>query len=157
AVAIVALTAGFAQNRAAFLIGLALWMAACSFVGTLQDLASSAAAFAGITAAIIALNELGATGGATGDAFMLAVTRASEICIGIICATAVLAGTQFGRTRRKLCEQIASLASEITARLIGMFSLNGHKAAQTQTIRRDLTQRVIALSPVVDEVLGESS
>src|SRR5262249_5651730 len=115
AVAIVVLTACFAQNRAAFLIGLALWMAACSFVGTLlQNLASSAAAFAGITAAIIALNELGANGGANGDAFMLALARATEICIGIVCASVVLAGTGFGGTRRRLSDEIAALASEIT-------------------------------------------
>jgi uncharacterized membrane protein YccC len=158
AVAIVVLTACFPQNRGAFLIGLALWMAGCGFVGRLmQNLMSFAAAWAGITAAIIALKELGEIGGANGDAFTLAVTRATEIWIGIACATVVLAGTALGRTRGQLSNQIAAIASEITGRLIGMFSLSGHEAGETRTVRRDLTQRAIALGPVVDDVLGESS
>jgi len=52
------------------------------------------AALAGYTAAIIAADNLGATGrAASSDVFLLAVTRASEICIGIACAGIVLAGT----------------------------------------------------------------
>src|SRR5712671_6224775 len=92
AVAIVVLTACFPQSRIGFLIGLAVWGAICGFIATLlRNFASYAAALAGYTAAIIANDELGATGGANGDVFMLAVTRASEICIGIVCAGVVLA------------------------------------------------------------------
>ena len=40
-----------------------------------RNFASYAAALAGYTAAIIASDQLGATGGPNGDAFMLAVTR----------------------------------------------------------------------------------
>ena len=98
AVAIVVLTACFPQERAAFLIGLALWGAVCAFVATvLRNFAAYAAALAGYTAAIIASDQLGATGGPNGDAFMLAITRVSEIWIGIVCAGMVLAGTDFGR------------------------------------------------------------
>jgi hypothetical protein len=32
---------------------------------------------------------------------MLAITRASEICIGIVCAGVVLATTDFGGARRR--------------------------------------------------------
>src|SRR3974377_362678 len=97
AVAIVVLTAYFSQDRAPFLIGLALWGAACALVATiLRNFAAYAAALGGITAAIIASDQLGATGGPNGDAFMLAVYRASEICIGIVCAGLVLAGTDLG-------------------------------------------------------------
>src|ERR1700741_2211033 len=72
AVAIVVLTACFPQNRAGFLIGLALWGAVCAFVATLLgNFASYAAALAGYTAAIIAGDELGATGGVNGEAFTL--------------------------------------------------------------------------------------
>jgi uncharacterized membrane protein YccC len=78
AVAIVMLTAWFPQNRAGFLVGLALWGAACALVATLlRNFAAYAAALAGYTAAIIASDELGATGGANGLAFTLAVTRAA--------------------------------------------------------------------------------
>src|ERR1700722_15387343 len=97
AVAIVVLTACFPQDRVGFLLGLALWGAACGLVATLlRNFAAYSAALAGYTAAIIASDELGATGGANGEAFMLAITRASEICIGIICAGAVLVGTDLG-------------------------------------------------------------
>lgn len=61
AVAIVVLTALFPQARAPFLIGLALWGAACACVATLlRNFASYSAALAGYTAVIIASGELGA-------------------------------------------------------------------------------------------------
>ena len=64
AVLIVLLTACFPQDRAGFLLGLALWCAACAFVATiLKNFAAYAAALAGYTAAIVASNTLGATGG----------------------------------------------------------------------------------------------
>src|SRR6266478_5043269 len=114
-VAIVTLTACFPQDRAAFLLGLALWGAACALVATLlRNFAAYAAALAGYTAAIIASDQLGATGGLNGQAFLLAVTRASEICIGIVCAGVVLAGTDFSCARRRLAVQFAELSSEIT-------------------------------------------
>src|SRR6266481_4498822 len=54
AVAIVLLTACFPQDRAPFLIGLALWGAGCALVATLlRNFAAYAAALAGYTAAII--------------------------------------------------------------------------------------------------------
>jgi uncharacterized membrane protein YccC len=46
----------------------------------------------------------GTTGGLDGQAFMPAVTRASEICVGIACAGIVLAGTDLGTARRHLAE-----------------------------------------------------
>src|SRR5438876_2048537 len=73
AVAIVVLTACFPQDRAPFLVGLALWGAACTLVATvLRNFAAYAAALAGYTAAIIASDQLGATGGPNGEAFTLA-------------------------------------------------------------------------------------
>src|SRR5712675_3032405 len=86
AVARVVLTACFPQDRIGFLLWLALWGAACGLMATLlRNFAAYSAALAGFTAAIIASDALGATGGANGQAFMLAVARASEICIGIVC------------------------------------------------------------------------
>src|SRR5438876_4902515 len=108
AVAIVVLTACFPQQRAPFLIGLALWGAASALVATLfRNFAAYAAALAGYTAAIIASDQLGATGGPNGDAFMLAVTRVSEIGIGIVCAGVVLAATDHGGARRVLARRFA--------------------------------------------------
>jgi uncharacterized membrane protein YccC len=112
AVAIVILTACFPQNRLGFLLGLALWGAACGLLATLlRNFAAYSAALAGYTAAIIASDELGAVGGANGDAFMLAITRASEICIGIICAGVVLAGTDFGGARRRLARAFVTIVT----------------------------------------------
>src|ERR1700681_2574073 len=55
AVAIVVLTACFVQDRAAFLVCLALWGAACALVATLlRNFAAYSAALEGYTAAIIA-------------------------------------------------------------------------------------------------------
>jgi uncharacterized membrane protein YccC len=159
AVAIVVLTAWFPQDRAPFLVALALWAAACALVATLlHNFASYAAALAGYTAAIIAADELGATGGPNADAvFLLAVTRASEIYVGIVSAGIVLAGTDFGGAQRRLAALFAALSAEIAGRFTGMLALAGPELPETQPARRELVRRVIALDPVIDEAKGESS
>jgi uncharacterized membrane protein YccC len=158
AVAIVVLTACFVQDRVGFLLGLALWGAVCGLVATLlRNFASYGAALAGITATIIASDEIGAVGGANGDVLILAVTRASEICIGIVCAGVVLAGTDFGGARHRLAAQLATIASEIAGLLASTFLLVGPEQSKTRLVRRDLIRRVAVLDPVIDEALGESS
>src|SRR5437868_7142368 len=158
AVAIVVMTACFPQDRGAFLVSLALWGAACALVATLlRNFASYAAALAGYTAAIIANDQLGAVGGLNGEAFMLAVTRASEICIGIVCAGIILAGTDLGGARRRLAILFAAISAEISGRFAATLATAGAEFENTQTVRRELVRRVIALDPVIDEALGESS
>ncbi len=158
AVAIVVLTACFPQDRAAFLVGLALWGAVCALVATLlRNFAAYSAALAGYTAAIIASDQLGATGGVNGQAFMLAVARTSEICIGIVCAGIVLAATDFGGGQRRLATLFAALSAEIAGRFTGSLALAGPELPETQSMRREFTRRVIALDPVIDEAIGESS
>jgi uncharacterized membrane protein YccC len=158
AVAIVVLTARFPQDRTGFFVGLALWGAACALVATLlRNFAGYAAALAGLTAAVIASDELGAVGGANNDVFMFAVARASEICIGIICAGVVLASTDFGGARRRLAAQLATISAEIVEGLTGTFLLVGPEQSKTRPVRRDLIRRITALDPVIDEALGESS
>jgi uncharacterized membrane protein YccC len=155
---IVALTAGFPQNRVAFLGLLAAWGGVCAFAATLlRNFASYAAGLAGFTAAIIAADMLGATGGANTEVFMLAVTRASEICIGIVCAGVVLAGTDFGGAQRHLAASFTALAAEITGRFAGMLALAGPQMPDTQPLRRELVKRTIALDSTIDEAIGESS
>jgi uncharacterized membrane protein YccC len=158
AVAIVVLTACFPQDRAPFLVGLALWGAACALVATLlRNFAAYAAALAGYTAAIIASDQLGATGGPSGEAFMLAVTRASEICIGIVCAGVVLAGSDLGGARRRLATLFAAISAETTGRFTGTLTQAGSELPDTQPVRRELVRRVTALDPAIDEAFGESS
>src|SRR5258708_36621308 len=123
AVAIVILTACFPQSRVGFLLGLAVWGAICGFIATLlRNFASYAAALAGYTAVILAGDLPGATGGAHGEIFTLAVTRVSEICIGIVCAGIVLAGTDFGRAPQRLAAQLSAMSAEITGGLSGMLA-----------------------------------
>jgi len=158
AVMIVVLTAWFPQDRIAFLGLLALWCGVCAFTATLlRNFASYAASLAGYTAAIIAADTLGATGGASSDVFMLAIWRASEICIGIACAGVVLAGTDLGGAQRRLAKSLADLTAEIAGRFLRMLEMAGPNVPDTQTERREFVRRVIALDPVMDQVLGESS
>jgi uncharacterized membrane protein YccC len=158
AVAIVVMTACFPQDRAAFFVALALWGAACALVATLlRNFASYAAALAGYTAAIIASDQLGSVGGLNGNAFLLAVYRSSEICIGIVCAGIVLAATDLGGARRRLATLFAAISDEISRRFTGTLANAGAGFEESQTVRRELVRRVIALDPVIDEALGESS
>src|SRR5947209_5879214 len=143
AVAIVVMTACFPQDRAAFLVSLALWGAGCALVSTLlSNFASYAAALARYTAAIVASDQLGAVGGLNGQAFMLAVFRASEVCIGIVCAGIVLTGTDLGGTGRRLATLFAGLSAEIAGRFTGTLATAGAGFEETQTMRREFVRRV---------------
>jgi uncharacterized membrane protein YccC len=159
AVVSVLLVACFANDRALFLGGLVLWGAACAFVATvLRNFASYAAALAGYTAAIIASDLLGATGGVDANAaFLLAVSRASEIIIGIACAGIVLAGTDLGGARRRLAAQLAELGRAIVAGFAGDLATGGRPFTEWQGVRRGFIGRVVALDPLIDQTIGESS
>ena len=157
AVWIVALSAWFPQDRVGFLVGLALWGGTCALVATLlRNFASYAAALAGYTAAIIASDTLGATGGTDGQAFTFAIIRVSEIWIGIVCAGVVLAGTDFGAAPRRLAGLLADLSAKIAVSF-GATLTSVYPSWDTQPIRRELIRQVIALDPVIDEAIGESS
>jgi uncharacterized membrane protein YccC len=156
ATVIVALTAFFPQDRIAFLGLLAVWGSICAFGATvLPNFASYAAALAGYTAAIIATDNLGATGGPSPDIFAVAVVRASEICIGIICA-GIVSLTDLGDAQQRLATSFANLAADIAAQFTRMLALAGPQLPDTQTERRALARRVIALDPMIDRALGES-
>lgn len=158
AIVIVVLVACFPQDRAPLLVGLALWGAACALVATLlRNVASYAAALAGYTAFIIAGDEFGATGGPAGQVFMLAITRATETCIGIVCAGVVLAGTDLGGAPRRLAASFAALSAEVMSGFATTLARAGSESPTMQPVRRALIRRVIALDPAIDEALGESS
>lgn len=157
AVTIVLITACFPQSRTGFLLALAFWGALCGFVATvLRNFASYAAALAGYTAAIIAGDTLGATGGAGTEVFSLAVTRATEICIGIVCAGVVLASTDLGRARRQLATLLATLSVEITAGLLGALQLPSSAQGRSRPVRRALIRRVSGLDTIIDQAAGEA-
>jgi uncharacterized membrane protein YccC len=155
---IVVLTACCIQHRAAFLIGLAIWGAACAFLATLlRNFASYGAALAGFTAVIIASDILGAVGGADGSVFMVAVTRATEICIGITSAGVVLAATDLGGAQRRLGTALSGLSSEITSRFVESVTATISDDGDAHAQRREFARRVVALDPAIDQAIGESS
>jgi uncharacterized membrane protein YccC len=156
---IVVMTAWFPQDRIGFLVGLAVWGGVCAFAATLfRNFASYAAALAGYTAAIIGADTLGATGGASSEVFMLAVTRTSEVWIGILCAGAVLALTDFGGAAEKLAGELTAASTEIAARFGTTLRLAGSDSVDAQQpARRELIRRVAGLNSMIEEAIGESS
>ncbi len=137
---------------------LALWGAACGFMATiLRNFAAYAAALAGFTAAIIASNELGVDSGPSAQVLTLAITRATEIMIGIVCAGVVLAGTDLGNARRRLAAQLAAVLADVSGGLLAALALPGPDQPKARAARRDLLRRTIALDPVIDVAIGEAS
>ena len=158
AIAIVVLAALFRQDRVAFLVGLTFWCAASAFVATLlRNFAAYAAALAGYTAAIIAIDVLGPVGSTNGIVFIFAIDRALEICIGIVSAGVVLALTDLGHSRRKLATELAALSSAIMDGFTDCFATAGSSLDQFRALRRELLRRVIALDPMIDAAIGEAS
>ena len=158
AIGIVILAALVRQDRIGFLVGLALWCAVSAFVATLlRNFAAYAAALSGYTAAILASDVLGPVGTNGGDVTFLAINRAIEICVGILCAGVVLALTDLGRSRRKLGAELASLSTAVMDGFADCFLTASSDLTQFQGLRRDLLRRVIALDPMIDAAIGEAS
>ena len=158
AIAIVVLAAFFRQDRVTFLVGLTLWCAASAFVATLlRNFAAYAAALAGYTAAIIAIDVLGPVGSTNGIVFIFAIDRALEICIGIVSAGVVLALTDLGHARRKLATECAALSGEILDGFGRALAGASVDLDQFRSLRRGLLRRVIALDPMIDAAIGEAS
>jgi uncharacterized membrane protein YccC len=153
---IVVVTGCFVQNRLAFLVAIAAWAALCAVSSTLlRNFAAYGAALASTTAIVIAGDSLGATGGPDGQTFILAVTRATEICIGIVCAGLVLGATDFGGARYGLAVQLRALLSEVVAGITTTLSTAG--APNMRSTRRTLLGSVAALDPSIERAIGESS
>lgn len=113
AMATVLLTACFPQDRAGFLLGMALWCAACSFVSTLlRNFAAYAAMLAGYTMAIIASSSIARPD----QVFTLALSRATETGLGIVCSMIVMSLTDSGRSVDRLGDCFASTALLARAR-----------------------------------------
>ena len=111
----------------------------------LRNFAAYAAALAGFTAVIIASDELGVDSGPSAQVFMLAVIRATEIVIGIVCAGLVLAGTDLGDARAGLPPSLQAFRPTSQVRFTAALALPGTDQAKTRAVRRDLIRRVIAL------------
>ncbi len=152
AVMSVVLTGIFPQNRVGFLVGMALWAAACSFANTLtRNFAAYGIALAGYTLAIIAGDSIPAPD----DVFHLAVTRASEIIIGIACAMAVTGLSDLGRSRANLAAAMDGLGREIHRRFADLMAFPDAQVHDGPDARRALIRRVAALDPLIDQAIGE--
>ena len=68
---------------------------------------------AGYTLIIIASTSIPAPD----QVFEIAIRRASEICIGIVCATLVIALTDLGNSPRRLSDLLSQLITETAAHL----------------------------------------
>jgi uncharacterized membrane protein YccC len=153
-----ALAAAFADSREGFLLGLALWGAACGFASVvLPNFASYGAALAGLTTAVIAADLLGAVGGVGHGAFNLATARASEIGIGVAATALVLGATGAAQSRRRLADTLAGLAAEIGRGAQRALAIEGPEPAETRAARRELLRRLVGVGPVLDEARGEIS
>jgi uncharacterized membrane protein YccC len=151
-VAIVVLVAAFPQQRISLLTGLALFCGICGFfAAVLRNYVAYAAVLAGVTAAVVFTDFINAAD----LTFHYAVTRASEIFIGSLCAGLVLLVSNSGSARRRLAVALADTAHGIAAGIADTLA-NGPDTDITRGGRRELIRRVIALDPVIDEATGEA-
>jgi uncharacterized membrane protein YccC len=153
AVAAVILTAMFPQDRGEFLFGMLLWVSLCSFVSTLlRNFAAYAAMLAGYTLIIIVSTSITAPD----QVFEAAISRASEICIGIVCGTLVTALPAIGNSPRRLSALLSQLVEETGAHLASVLGQSGAWDAEGPEVRRTLIKRTAALEPIIDQAAGES-
>jgi len=149
----VVLTGLFPQNRAGFLVGMALWAAFCAFGGTLtRNFAAYAFALSGYTLAIIAGDSISSPD----QVFHLAISRASEIIIGIVCATMVTGLSDLGQSPRRLAGTIDRLGREILFHFSELLWNPCDRLPEGPALRRDLIGRVAALDLSIDQAIGES-
>ncbi len=155
----VVLAACFTQNRPAFFVALAAWGAVSAFSTTLlRNYSSYAAALMGYTAAIVAGGALGDTGGVHPDpVFQLAVWRFTEICTGIVCAGVIRILTDRGDAEQRLAKAIGDLVPDMLQRFHSALAGELQDGVSTQALRREFIKRTIALEPVVEQAMGESS
>jgi uncharacterized membrane protein YccC len=153
AVVAVLLTAVFPQDRAGFLLAMILWASLCSFVSTLlRNFASYAAMLAGYTLIIIASTSVSAPE----QVFEIAVSRASEICIGIVCGTLAIALTDLGGSPRRLSTLLSQLIVETARHLSDVLAEGGATDGEGPEVRRALIARTAALDPIIDQAAGEA-
>jgi uncharacterized membrane protein YccC len=154
AVVVVLIAAAFPQNRWGFLLTLAGWCGICGFGATvLRNFASYGAALAGYTAVIIAADAISNPN----NAFLLAIYRATEIGLGIVCAGVVLVLTGRGDARARAATTIATIAREVGLGMRATLHKAGGPPYDSAPERRALVGRVGALSTLLDETVGESA
>ncbi|MBB4349379.1 FUSC family protein [Aliirhizobium cellulosilyticum] len=153
AMVVVGLLAQFSQQRDILVLSLAIWCGLCGCSAVLlRNNASYAAALSGITATIIFADSLSDPSGA----FLLAVTRVGEICIGIgaacIVALIIQADTASGQLSKTLSAIALQLWQGFSETVQPQDSSSDHLALRHTMIRSFPT-----LQTQVDAAIGESS
>lgn len=153
AMSIVLMTAVAPEARIALVAELIVWTSLAAFCSTLlKNAAAYAAALSGYSAVIVFAD---AVGGSPQDTFLLAVTRATEISIGVVSAGFVLAISGTGNARRHLARGIGRMAGKIAEGLRRSIEERDHDGLRGEG--HELIAALAALDPSIDEVIGESA
>ncbi len=159
ATAAVVLFACFPQDRIGFTLSFAGWCALCAFVGSrLTFFAGYGAMLAGYSAAIITGDVINAPD----HVFDVVLARVTEIELGIVVATVVLATTQFGDSRQRLAETLRTLAEQAVADLLTVLdavpeSIPGRPGCPAAAEARDRLTRLASVAQTIDQVTGEAT
>ena len=159
AIVAVVLAALFPQDRILFFGALALWIAICAFTTTiLRNFMAYGAALSGYTSAIILAGVFDLSGGLQSDhLFMHALLRATEIFLGIASAGLVLALMDSGGAPKVLATSIREVAYNTMRGFMATLTASTADRMDAQELRRGLARQVIALDPLIDQTIGESS
>src|ERR1700676_2232995 len=152
----------------ALLFGLRLWAAVCLALYIAFWLQLDNAYWAGTSAALVCQPHLGASlrkgwyrmiGTLVGAVAIVVMTACfpQDRAAFLVCLALWGAACALVAAPRRLVELFAALSAEIAGRFTGTLAQGGSELARTQSVRRELVRRVIALDPVIDEVIGESS
>jgi uncharacterized membrane protein YccC len=153
AVAAVALVIAFPQSRAGFFIGLAFWEALCAYAATaMRNFGAYGAFIGGLTAAVVALDSIDNPD----RVLSIAISRASEITLGIVSTTLIFSLTEFGRAREDLADRMGQISEEIMAALIKTLRVQSGPIEASRAARRALLAEVAALDALIDQAIGES-
>ena len=153
AIVSVLLTAAFPQDRIGFFVGMTAWCGACSFVSTLlRNFAAYAAMLAGYTTVIVASSSIAAPD----QVFTIALSRATEICLGIVSGMLVMALTDTGRSADDLAGRILGLVDKIAAGVLSQLARPGAPDALFRIRRRTLIRQVAELDQILDRTVAES-
>lgn len=149
----VLLIALFPQDRVGFLVGLAVWGAACSFASSfLRETVAYAPMLAGYTAAIVATAGIGQPG----SMFLLAVDRGSGIALGVLCTTVVFSATDLGHQRWVLADRLEALGRAVLAGLRGVLGDDPAPLDAQRDARRALVRQAAELDTLVEQATGEN-
>jgi uncharacterized membrane protein YccC len=145
-----------AHGNEPLLVGsLAIWLAACVYVGiSMRNYRAYAAVLAGYSAAIIAMSLIGESG----KLLQVGADRCIGIFIGIVCALLVLllsGDAQSGRANRRIRQAIATACAWCADRLAGLPRARAADGVSPQRLRGQLID-ILALDGAVHSAAAES-